>query len=180
MACRDGKIVHQYRASNCGFIPHDLVYWVHEDRKGNWWLGTYKGLSVRYQDGREYCFNQLPDADKLLSKEITSIMEDNNGSLWLATNNNGIVHVTGNMEQPGSLQCKNYCIENGLLPVNIPLCFLLDKSGKVWVGTDFACMTHRMTAFGLFIRNTICREIWLAAWRKTITETFGWALTRDW
>ena len=136
MACRDGKIVHQYRASNCGFIPHDLVYWVHEDRKGNWWLGTYKGLSVRYQDGREYCFNQLPDADKLLSKEITSIMEDNNGSLWLATNNNGIVHVTGNMEQPGSLQCKNYCIENGLLPVNIPLCFLLDKSGKVWVGTE--------------------------------------------
>jgi AraC-like DNA-binding protein len=136
IACRDGKIVHQYRASNCGFIPHDLVYWVHEDRKGNWWLGTYKGLSVRYQDGREYCFNQLPDADKLLSKEITSIMEDNNGSLWLATNNNGIVHVTGNMEQPGSLQCKNYCIENGLLPVNTPLCFLLDKSGKVWVGTE--------------------------------------------
>lgn len=136
IVCRNGKIVHQYKASNCGFIPHDLVYWVHEDRKGNWWLGTYKGLSVRYQNGREYSFNQLPDADKLLSKEITSIMEDNDGSLWLATNNNGIVHVTGNMEQPESLQCKNYCIENGLLPINTPLCFLLDKSGKVWVGTE--------------------------------------------
>ncbi len=26
--------------------------------------------------------------------------------LWLATNNNGIVHVTGNMEQPETLHCQ--------------------------------------------------------------------------
>ena len=136
IACRDGKVVHQYKSSNCGFIPHDLVYWVHEDRKGNWWLGTYKGLGVRYRDGREFCFSRLPDTDRLLSKEITSMVEDTDGSLWLATNNNGIVHVTGDMERPESLRCKNYCIENGLLPVNTPLCFLLDKSGRIWVGTE--------------------------------------------
>ena len=62
-------------------------------------------------------------------------MEDNDGSLWLATNN-GIVHVTGNMEQPETLHCQNYCMENKLLPVNTPLCFLLDKSGRIWVGTE--------------------------------------------
>lgn len=136
IACREGKIVHQYKSSNCGFIPHDLVYWVHEDRMGNWWLGTYKGLAVRYRDGREFCFSRLPGADELLSKEITSMVEDNDGSLWLATNNNGIVHVTGDRERPETFQCKNYCIENGLLPVNTPLCFLLDRSGRIWVGTE--------------------------------------------
>lgn len=136
MACRDGKMIHQYKTSNCGFVPHDLVYWVHEDGKGNWWLGTYGGLGVRYRDGREYCFNRLPKMDGVLSKEITCVMEDNDGSLWLATNNNGIVHLTGNMEQPESLLCKNYCMENGLLPVNVPLCFLLDRSGRIWVGTE--------------------------------------------
>lgn len=136
MACQNGKIIHQYKTSNCGFIPHDLVYWVYEDHKGNWWLGTYKGVGVRYKDGREYCFNRMPGIDALLSKEITCIMEDNDGSLWLATNNNGIVHVTGNMEQPETLHCQNYCMENKLLPVNTPLCFLLDKSGRIWVGTE--------------------------------------------
>ena len=136
IVCRDGKIVQQYKSSNCGFVPHDLVYCVHEDRKGNWWLGTYKGLGVRYQDGREFCFSHLPNIDELLSKEITSVVEDNDGSLWLATNNNGVVHITGNMEQPEDLHCKNYCIENGLLPVNTPLCFLSDKSGRIWVGTE--------------------------------------------
>ena len=54
MACQNGKIIHQYKTSNCDFIPHDLVYWIHEDHKGNWWLGTYKGVGVRYKDGREY------------------------------------------------------------------------------------------------------------------------------
>lgn len=136
IACRDGKVIHQYTTKNCGFIPHNLVYMVHEDRKGNWWLGTYTGLSVRYADGRSYCFNQLEEADELLGKEITCILEGRDGSLWLATNNNGIVHVTGNMEQPHTLRCKNYCIENGLLPVNTPLCFLLDKSGRIWAGTE--------------------------------------------
>ena len=136
LVCRDGKVIRQYKSSNCGFVPHDLVYIVHEDRKSNWWLGTYKGLGVRYHDGREYCIGQLPGVSELLSKEMTSIIEDNDGSLWLATNNNGIVHVTGDMERPESLQCKNYCIENGLLPVNTPLCFLLDKSGRIWVGTE--------------------------------------------
>lgn len=136
MVCRDGKVVHQYTTSNCGFVPHNLVYLVHEDRKGNRWLCTYKGLGVRYRDGREYCFDRLPGADKLFSKEITTLAEDNDGSLWLATNNNGIIHVTGNMERPESLQCKNYCMENGLLPVNTPLCFLLDRSGRIWVGTE--------------------------------------------
>lgn len=81
MACQNGKIIHQYKTSNCDFIPHDLVYWIHEDHKGNWWLGTYKGVGVRYKDGREYCFSRMPGIDALLSKEITCIMEDNDGSL---------------------------------------------------------------------------------------------------
>jgi signal transduction histidine kinase/ligand-binding sensor domain-containing protein/DNA-binding response OmpR family regulator len=135
-ACREGKVIHQYTAKNCGFIPHNLVHMVSEDHKGNWWLGTYMGLSVRYKDGREYCFNKLNGANELLSKEITCLTEAADGSLWLATNNNGILHVTGNMEQPTSLQCKNYCIENGLLPVNTPLCFLFDKKGRLWAGTE--------------------------------------------
>lgn len=136
IVCRDGQIIHQYKTSNCGFVPHDLVYLVHEDRKGNRWLCTYKGLGVRYRDGREYCFNRLSRADELLGREMTTMVEDNDGSLWLATNNNGIVHVTGDMERPESLQCKNYCMENGLLSVNTPLCFLLDRSGRIWVGTE--------------------------------------------
>ncbi len=136
ITCRNGKKINQYTSQNCGFIPHNLVFMVREDKKGNWWLGTYTGLGVRYRDGRSFCINKLNGVNNLLTKEITCITEGHDGTLWLATNNNGIVHVTGNMEQPESFQCKNYCLENGLLPVNTPLCFLLDKKGQLWAGTE--------------------------------------------
>lgn len=136
ITCRDGRKINQYTTRNCDFIPHDLVFTVYEDKKGNWWLGTYMGLGVRYKDGRSYCFNRLEGSDKLLTREITSITEGNDNTLWLATNNNGIIHVRGNMEQPEELLCKNYCIENGSLPVNTPLCFLVDSQGQVWAGTE--------------------------------------------
>lgn len=136
IACRDGKVIKQYITKNCNFIPHNLVNTVYEDEKGNWWVGSYAGLGVRYKNGREYCFNQLKHSDELLHKEITSIIEDDEGALWLATNNNGIIQITGDLDQPDSLRCKNYSIENGLLPVNTPLCFLLDRNGRIWAGTE--------------------------------------------
>lgn len=136
LVCRDGIITKQYKTTNCGFVPHDLVYCVHEDSKGNWWVGSYKGLGVRYHDGREVCFNKIPKVNKLLTKEITCVESDNDESLWFATGNNGVVHVSGNKNEPATLQCKNYCAENGLLPAGTPLCFLIDKSGRFWVGTE--------------------------------------------
>ena len=105
------------------------MYLVHEDRKGNRWLCTYKGLGVRYRDGREYCFNRLSGADELLGREMTTMVEDNDGSLWLATNNNGIVHVTGilNVRNRCSVRTivwRMVCCRSILLFV-----FLLDRSG---------------------------------------------------
>lgn len=183
IVCRDGQIIHQYKTSNCGFVPHDLVYLVHEDRKGNRWLCTYKGLGVRYRDGREYCFNRLSRADELLGREMTTMVEDNDGSLWLATNNNGIVHVTGDMERPESLQCKNYCMENGLLSVNTPLCFCwieADGFGSGQRAADFVYMMCKMIVSSLFIRSLICPEIWLAVCRKIIVVICGWAPIKGW
>lgn len=133
---RGGEVVTRYRTSNTDFVPHNLVHMVLEDSKGNWWLGTYEGLSVRYSDGREYSFEKIDGADELLKKEITSLAEGRDGSLWLATINNGIVRVSGDMENPKSLKVKNYSLENGLLPVNTPICFLADSEGRLWAGTE--------------------------------------------
>lgn len=136
VACRNGKILHRYRRATCGFIPHDLVYQLHEDRRGNRWACTYKGLGVRYHDGREVCFHRLPGVDEWLTKEIVCMTEESDGSLWLLTNNDGVVHLTGNVEQPDSIRCRHYGREEGGLPVDAPLCLLIDRSGRVWAGTE--------------------------------------------
>lgn len=136
MACREGRLVHHYRAADCGFIPHNLVYCVHEDRQGNWWTGTYSGLGVRYRDGREYCFNRLPDVNPSLAGEITSLAEASDGTLWIATNNDGVLHLTGDLANPHALQCENYSLANGLLPAGTPLCIFVTRSEAVYVGME--------------------------------------------
>lgn len=183
IVCRDGQIIHQYKTSNCGFVPHDLVYLVHEDRKGNRWLCTYKGLGVRYRDGREYCFNRLSGADELLGREMTTMVEDNDGSLWLATNNNGIVHVTGiwNVRNRCSVRTivwRMVCCRSILLFV---FCWIeADGFGSGQRAADFVYMMCKMIVSNLFIRSLICPEIWLAACRKIIVVICGWAPIKGW
>ena len=79
----DGQIIHQYKTSNCGFVPHDLVYLVHETVRETAGCVPIKDLEA-LPDGREYCFNRLSRADELLGREMTTMVEDNDGSLWLA------------------------------------------------------------------------------------------------
>ncbi len=62
-------------------------------------------------------------------------MEDNDGSLWLATNN-GIVHVTGNMEQPNHYIAKTTVWRTNCYRSILPFVFYWIKSGRIWVGTE--------------------------------------------
>lgn len=136
LACRNGKVIREYTTSNCGFIPHDLVYSIYEDRRGNWWVCSYKGLGVRYKDGREFCLFRMRDSDSILSKEMTSMIEGEDGTLWIATESDGIIRIEGNKECPDSLTYSVYDMRNGRLPVNTPLCFFSDRNGRIWVGTE--------------------------------------------
>lgn len=136
LACAQGQIVRHYNTGNSKFIPNNLVFHVHEDDAGNWWVGTYRGPGVRYSDGREYRISDVFAENPLLQKEITSIISDPRNYIWMATNNDGIIRIAGNLNLPESFKFKNYTLNNGLLPVNTPLCFHLDRQGRLWVGTE--------------------------------------------
>ena len=131
IAYQDGHMVRQYKNAGCGFIPSNLVFAVREDRKGNWWIGSYKGLGVRYRDGRECVFGNTWKSKGIPTGEITNLVIENDTSLWMATGEGEVVHVSGNLEMPDDLRGKSY-----KLPVNLPLCFFIDRVGRIWVGTE--------------------------------------------
>lgn len=74
---------------NQGFSP-DLVFCIHQDRRGLLWLGTMVGL-VRF-DGHEYvAFRNDPnDSTSLSNDDIVAIDEDAAGDLWLGTYGGGV------------------------------------------------------------------------------------------
>lgn len=128
--------VARHKAGSGSFLPSNLIFSIYEDRRQNLWVGTYKGLGVRYHDGRTYVCTRSQAPDPLLCREITAIAEDNDGSLWLLTRSDGVLHLKGDMEQPERWTCRHYTAANGRLPVNAPLCLHQDHGGRIWLGTE--------------------------------------------
>ncbi len=136
--CNGGKVLRQYLVENCGFIPHNLVFDVCEDHDGNWWVGSYRGLGIKYKDGREFCMSSVPGAHNGLLQETTQVIETADKTIWLCTNGKGVVHISGKLNNPRMFVCQTYSHENEQLPVDNPSCIYQDKKGRIWVGAEGA------------------------------------------
>ncbi len=96
-------------------LSDNRVISVHQDNSGNLWFGTYGGglneLPVDQQNisvVSEARFNHYSMKDGLASNIIYGILEDNNGNLWLSTDN-GISKFN-----PKNLTFRNFYQSDGL------------------------------------------------------------------
>ena len=93
--------------------------------KGNYYIGTLNGLVIIDEHGIP---TKLGENNPLLSKRIVDLCKDPDGSLWIATNDNGV------------LQLKNGKVDtvinskNGLSSSICKSLFLADK--YLWIGTN--------------------------------------------
>jgi signal transduction histidine kinase/ligand-binding sensor domain-containing protein len=60
-----------------------LVRTIHEDDRGELWIGTYGYGLFRFKDGR---FDQITTADGLIDNVASSILEDEHGNFWISGN----------------------------------------------------------------------------------------------
>ncbi len=104
------------------------------DNKGNHWVYNMSGRIWRQKpDG---CFEPIElIPSKILSSidmERYEVYHDSRDIIWITTYGNGLfaLHTGG--------QVQHYTTERGLLPTNYMLCITEDKSGEIWVGTEFA------------------------------------------
>ncbi len=93
------------------------------DRWGNIWIGTLEGLySLRSGDGIIH-----PVYDTRYTP-ITSLLEDDQGSLWMATMADGLKRLTGDA-------LTGLSTDQGL-PDDFIRCLLVDRDENIWIGTD--------------------------------------------
>lgn len=80
-----------FGAHSRGTLSGGERFWaLHFDGQGALWIGTLGGGLLRFQDGR---FFRFTTRDDLPTDNISQILEDNHGRLWLGTSV-GIVRVT--------------------------------------------------------------------------------------
>ena len=78
----------QYTAGQCGLKSNTLRY-AYKDHNNHIWIGTYlKGLQeFDPEKGTFSCYENIPgDSTSLSNNDVTSIVEDLLGNLWIGTN----------------------------------------------------------------------------------------------
>jgi len=129
---RGTETIESYTVHNNNIIDleHSKVHALLEDNVGNLWMGLYqKGLFIvpKSISGFEYHV-MSKDKSGANSACVSAFTEDNNGTLWIATDGGGIFQAIGN-------NLINQHEYNEGLTCHSMICLVADKSGTVWAGS---------------------------------------------
>ncbi|NMM50681.1 ligand-binding sensor domain-containing protein [Marinigracilibium pacificum] len=96
---------------------------IYKDTKDNFWFGT-NSLGLGRFDGRNLAYFSTKDG--LSGNQITGIIEDHNGNIWMSTN--------GGVSMFDGKRFTNYTTEQGLTS-NYVWSIFEDSKGIIWAGT---------------------------------------------
>jgi ligand-binding sensor domain-containing protein/serine phosphatase RsbU (regulator of sigma subunit) len=105
-----------------------FVYSMMKDTKQNIWVGTKDGVYVFRETLNNYSvikkYTKIEGQDLF---NITSIIEDKKGNIWIGSHGSGVFLVSGNTT-------KNYCKKTGFFSDEI-LTVFEDNNSNIWLGT---------------------------------------------
>lgn len=99
---------------------------------GTVWYGHNEGLLTKYQFQKFEHF----DISAYTHSRINGLFEDNQGNLWILTQNDGVIKKT-----PDG---KYFRYNKGIEEFNL-YSFAIDKFGNIWLGTDIGLIKARAT-----------------------------------
>ncbi len=109
-------------------LSHNIVFVIHEDRAGALWLGTWGGGLNRF-DQASGAFTHYRVKDGLPNDVVYGILEDDEGHLWMSTNN-GLSEF-----DPQTETFKNYDVEDGLQSAEFDFSsYFRSPSGEMFFG----------------------------------------------
>lgn len=134
---REGEPLIAYTRENSSFISDNRIRSIYIDRQQRCWLGTQYGLGVWMGDQEGYSFREIPvDNNHLEHTSLIDITEDDEGRIWIATADNGILSVEGSMRSTGDFLFRHYSPENGKIPTHAINVLYHDANGRLWAGTE--------------------------------------------
>ena len=129
---KDGKTVMR-QVGTCPYIKENFVNTIFESRDHVMWIGQRSGLSIVYPNDKGVILKNMKDGDSDLSLcDIRHISQDKQGNIWLATENEGIIRISGNPHQPKSLKYKQYNPTHHNFAIDDATACLEDSHGRLW------------------------------------------------
>ena len=127
IAVKDGK-TKIYNSQNCQFVKDNFVKALLRSRRGIMFIGERHHLNWLLPDGRAFTLGQ--DVD------VSGISEDHEGNVWVATENCGILKLSGDFSRPASLKRELFNNEHGNFAVNEAFYCMEDSHHRIWVTSN--------------------------------------------
>jgi ligand-binding sensor domain-containing protein len=149
-------------AEGSGGLPAPDVFTVAEDKEGQVWVGTSKGIAVFYTpenvfnssgfDAQQILLEQDGNFQYLLETEaVSSIVVDGANRKWIGTQTGGVFLVSPD----GRTEILHFTQDNSPLPSNTVYAITVDEgTGEVFMATDRGIMSYRGDAIEGLAENT--------------------------
>jgi ligand-binding sensor domain-containing protein len=121
-------------------LSSDAVYQFYEDREGNLWVATAKGIDC-FRDVRVASFSTR---EGLSADEVDSVLVSEDGTVWIGTSDGLDALHQGSVSSIRSGQG---------LPGNQVTSFLEDHAGRLWVGIDKTMSIYKNGKFSRINRR---------------------------
>jgi signal transduction histidine kinase/ligand-binding sensor domain-containing protein len=147
--------VYRFDSENPLSISHHWINKLLVDHTGALWICTDGGGLNRYDsatDGFVRYVNDPEDETSLINNEVTAILEDRNGDLWLGTRG-GLSKFDREMNNFRNF--RNQGISEGSISKNEILALYEDTNGMLWIGTDGAGLCRFDRAAEIFVNYSI-------------------------
>jgi len=132
---RTGAVAHLRQSSTADpSLIGDRVYSLMEYPRGQMWIGTESGIDRWKLDGGRFIHASFADAKPVLAgKQITAIVRSNDGTLWAATHESGVHHLTASGSDLADL--RHSAGDPASISSDEVHSLLDDHAGHLWIGT---------------------------------------------
>ncbi len=137
------QITHEKHPS---ILQDNFVNTLFESRDKVMWIGQRNGLSIVTPDNLGYRITMKEGKKNLTSCDIRHISQDKQGNIWLATDNEGIIRISGNARNTKSLKFKQYNPDHHNFAIDDATACLEDSRGRLWAISNSG---------GLFLYNKV-------------------------
>ena len=132
--------------TNTNYIKENFVNAVFESKDKTMWIGSRNGMSIVYPDNTGYFLTMKEGKKDFSSCDIRNICQDRQGNIWVSTDNEGIIRISGNTRNIRSLKYRQYCPKNGKYAINDAQKCMEDNQGRLWAISNSG---------GLFLYNKV-------------------------
>ena len=127
-------------------VQDNFINTFFESRDKVMWIGQRNGLSIVTPDNKGKQITMKEGKKNFTSCDIRHISQDKKGNIWLATDNEGIIRISGNARNTKSLKFKQYNPDYHNFAIDDATACLEDSRGRLWAISNSG---------GLFLYNKV-------------------------